>query len=88
MKRYDFVMFRWGRSHVVVILTDRACSSKDLAKIDEASRLRWPEHLRVFCREDEEGEADFIGGNDEILSIINGCPMDHLKGLVSGKIAS
>jgi len=88
MKRYDFVTFSWGSSRVVVILTDQSCSTEALAKIDQASQLRWPEYLRVFCREGEEGEADFVGANDEILSIINGCPMDHLKGLVTGKIAA
>ena len=86
MKRYDFVTFTLNQSRVVVILTGAACATGDVARIERTSQLRWPQHIRVICQETEDGEAEFTGTCDKIISLLDGCPMQHLRGLVTGEI--
>jgi len=86
MTRYDIVTFTLDKSRVVVILTDEACAADAVARVEQASQLRWPQHIRVICRETVDGEAHFSGASDEIVSILQGCPMEHLRGLVTGEL--
>ena len=85
MTRYDIVTFTLSQSRVVVILTGGACAADAVARVEQASQLRWPQHIRVICRETEDGEGHFTGTNDKIVSILQGCPMEHLRGLVTGQ---
>ena len=88
MTRYDIVTFNLSKSRVVVILTDEACAADAVARVEQASQLRWPQHIRVICRETGDGEAHFTGTSDEIVSILQGCPLEHHRGLVSGEIVA
>ena len=86
MTRYDIVTFTLSKSRVVVILTDEACAADAVAKVGQASQLRWPQHIRVICWETGDGKAHSTGTSDEMVCILQGCPLEPLRSLVTGEL--